>query len=208
MHRFAQSRIRLFAHSPVHRVTYSANMRWVISPIRFSAASPIHLNTESLIHLFSHALIRRSTHSPDHAAADSLNRTPITEVTGYIQRDGGSTKSSKQARPARPHIDRSRPSFLSNSGKSLQITEMPGRPGDHRPSGETAIGIPIAYPAIFHPHVRPTCPTRQCCCESSDDATAITGVQPVIRGGGIARGPDMVVEDVEANRPREQSGCP
>jgi hypothetical protein len=194
VHRYASFPICRFSQSHDHRFTHSAP----------------HRCTDLAKHASNRAPKRRFTGQPVPSFADQ--RILLTaQITGFLQPDGSSARPSKQAPPLslfRPNIDRSRHSSRPARPKNLCNTEKSCRLGDDRPSGETAIGIPIAYPAIFHHHVRTTCPTRQSCCESSDDGTAITGVPPVIRGGGIARSPDMVVESVEASRPREQSGCP
>jgi hypothetical protein len=96
-------------------------------------------------------------------------------------------------------------SRLSIEGKWTMFPQ-PARPGDNRPSGETAIGIPIAYPAISQEiclGIVPEAPMLLRVARQSNSDHGLIACDPRRRNSTV--GQIDFLRDAEASRRREQS---
>ncbi|MBP2450010.1 hypothetical protein JOH51_007518 [Rhizobium leguminosarum] len=160
------------------------------------AHTPIYPTTQSLIRRIGITTIRSFAHCPIHRKSvvpDRIRRSMTQPVAcPDLASDPGASSLC---------------CLVWIDGK-WTMPPSPARPSDNRPSGETAIGIPIAYPAISHQIGLDVVPEAPCCCESSDKSNSDRGRKPVIRAGGTARRPGRLSRDAEARRRRELPGCP
>lgn len=129
----AQTPIRRFTHALIHRAPYSLKDRCAQSPVHRLADLPNHPIAHSADRHVAYSLIRAFTYSPKICCPRS--HPAVDDPSGH-----------------RPHLARGRAplrcavSYLDR--QEMTMPSPPARPSDNRPSGETAIGIPIAYPAI------------------------------------------------------------
>ena len=159
--------MRRFADTRLYRFNESPNRPYAASPKNLSA------------------------HSPISAIASPPK---LREVSRRTKAPSDPPSRPQPPSPFRPDVDRSRSSFRPSLPRNSQITEMHGRQGYHRPSGETAIGIPIAYPAISHQTGLAAAPEAPLLLRVVRQSNSGHRRRPVTRAGGIARRPDQFGE--------------
>jgi len=136
-----------------------------VSPIRQFVQTPLRRVTHALIQRVANSLKERCAHTPIHRLADLPNH-PITHsadrhfayslihLSPKIRRSRSHPAVDDPRGRLPPPCPRARRLFAVLSrlwiGGKWTMSPQPARPGNKRPSGETAIGIPIAYPAISH----------------------------------------------------------
>ncbi|MBB6165675.1 hypothetical protein HNQ72_005523 [Rhizobium wenxiniae] len=142
------------AHSPNLRLRYllialSADASFASSPVRLLTPSPIDAFGEYAPRLFTYSPIHLFTHSPTCRLADLPKRSTTHSP---IAIDDGTPVSQPHLCQLLQHWKMvHQPLLLSGFLKATNATHK--RQRCTRPSGETAMGIPIAYPAILPSHL-------------------------------------------------------
>lgn len=124
-------------YSPVHTCADSPSALFSQRPMRSKPCSPTCRSTQPPNCSFGRSACRLFAHSRIHLFAENL----LSPIASGGRRSKWSPHLARGRAPLRCAV-----SYLDR--QEMTMPSPPARPSDNRPSGETAIGIPIAYPAI------------------------------------------------------------